>query len=202
MAQAALGLLIQQNTSSSSPWTQLKGLRLNHTLQTTLDFILPSLSKKVTVVLDYDNEADTYDITIGSQKFLAARLYLAEKAGDFVTDINGVRCKCTLVSHGESLHLFSQGVHSLLLRPEPAYLKPLGTANEEGDVLSPMPCKISQVLVTKGQQVKKGQSLFVLEAMKMEHVIRAPRDAVIEKIVYKVGDMVGEKKKLVVFVEE
>jgi biotin carboxyl carrier protein len=52
--------------------------------------------------------------------------------------------------------------------------------------------------VKVGQEVKKGDALVLLEAMKMEHVIRATKDAVVKQIFYKDGDLVGEKKQLVV----
>lgn len=60
----------------------------------------------------------------------------------------------------------------------------------DGGYLSPMPGKIFKVLVEEGQEVKKGQALIVLEAMKMEHSLNAQTDGVVEKIHYKVGDLV------------
>lgn len=52
-------------------------------------------------------------------------------------------------------------------------------------------------MVKEGQKVAKGDALILLEAMKMEHVMRAPRDGTVTKIFHKVGDLVGEKKLLV-----
>jgi 3-methylcrotonyl-CoA carboxylase alpha subunit len=51
-------------------------------------------------------------------------------------------------------------------------------------------------LVKPGDQVSKGAPLVVLEAMKMEHVIKAPTDGTIEKVFFKVGDTVAEGKAL------
>lgn len=64
-----------------------------------------------------------------------------------------------------------------------------------------MPCKISQVLVKPGQVIEKGTALMVLEAMKMEHVIKAPVSGTIDQVLYNVGDLVGENKSLVTFAE-
>ena len=64
-----------------------------------------------------------------------------------------------------------------------------------------MPCKISQINVKQGDVVKKGQALVILEAMKMEHVIRSPVDGQIKKVFYKVNDLVGQGKQLVSFEE-
>lgn len=64
-------------------------------------------------------------------------------------------------------------------------------------ISSPMSCKVSSVRVKQGQRVQKGDVLMIVEAMKMEHVIRAPRTAVIGKLYFKEGQIVGEKKTLV-----
>jgi 3-methylcrotonyl-CoA carboxylase alpha subunit len=65
-----------------------------------------------------------------------------------------------------------------------------------------MPCKISQVAVKPGDSVSSGQILIILEAMKMEHIIRSPKDAVVKAVMYKEGDIVGQNKQLISFDEE
>jgi len=55
-------------------------------------------------------------------------------------------------------------------------------------VLCPMPGLVKQILVTEGQEVKTGESLAIVEAMKMENVLRAERDATVAKILAKEGD--------------
>jgi len=50
------------------------------------------------------------------------------------------------------------------------------------EVVAPMPGVIQGILVTAGQQVKKGDPLLILEAMKMENMIKAPADATIASI--------------------
>ena len=45
-----------------------------------------------------------------------------------------------------------------------------------------MPGLVKQVAVTAGQKVQEGDALLMLEAMKMEHILRAPRDCVIEEV--------------------
>jgi biotin carboxyl carrier protein len=59
-----------------------------------------------------------------------------------------------------------------------------------GEMLSPMPGWVLKVLVQKGDQVKKGETLLVLEAMKMEHAIKATMDGTVEAVHAKAGDMV------------
>ncbi|GJE59838.1 acetyl-CoA carboxylase biotin carboxylase subunit [Methylobacterium trifolii] len=55
-------------------------------------------------------------------------------------------------------------------------------------VLCPMPGLVKQILVTEGQEVKNGEPLAIVEAMKMENVLRAERDATVETIHAKEGD--------------
>lgn len=62
----------------------------------------------------------------------------------------------------------------------------VATSDEEA-VNSPMPGTITSIRVTEGQTVEKGQVLFILEAMKMENEIMAPRNAVVSKIVVSSG---------------
>ncbi|WP_099211405.1 pyruvate/oxaloacetate carboxyltransferase [Thermococcus henrietii] len=64
-------------------------------------------------------------------------------------------------------------------------------------VTAPMPGKILRVLVSEGQQVKTGQGLVVLEAMKMENEIPAPKDGIVKKLYVKEGDTVNTGDPLV-----
>lgn len=50
------------------------------------------------------------------------------------------------------------------------------------NIKSPMPGKVLRYLVTEGQQVSKGQGLVVVEAMKMENELQAPKDGVVKTI--------------------
>ncbi|TXM75101.1 acetyl/propionyl/methylcrotonyl-CoA carboxylase subunit alpha [Methylobacterium sp. WL69] len=55
-------------------------------------------------------------------------------------------------------------------------------------VLCPMPGLVKAILVKEGQEVKNGEALAIVEAMKMENVLRAERDATVSKIAAKEGD--------------
>lgn len=63
-------------------------------------------------------------------------------------------------------------------------------------VHSPMPGKIVRVLVGAGQAVGAGEPLIVLEAMKMEHTMKAPADAVVAGVHAVEGEVVGQKALL------
>jgi acetyl/propionyl-CoA carboxylase alpha subunit len=66
-------------------------------------------------------------------------------------------------------------------------------------VITPMPGKIIQVLVKAGDAVKRGQSLAMLEAMKMEHTLTAPADATVESVNVQQGDQVPAEAVVVRF---
>jgi acetyl/propionyl-CoA carboxylase alpha subunit len=67
----------------------------------------------------------------------------------------------------------------------------------DGKIISPMPGKVIKIKVEKGDKVKKGQTLLIVEAMKMENYIAAPSDGVVEEINVRVGDMVNSSTRLV-----
>ena len=73
-------------------------------------------------------------------------------------------------------------------------------AHDEGEGLeAPMPGTVLAVEVAPGDAVEKGQVLVVVEAMKMEHAIRAPHAGVIASVTADVGAMVSPGTPLVVF---
>ena len=69
--------------------------------------------------------------------------------------------------------------------------------DEEGGLFAPMPGKVIQVNVKKGQQVNRGAILVVVEAMKMENNIVAPFDAIVDAVNIKNEAMVDTKTQLV-----
>ena len=70
-----------------------------------------------------------------------------------------------------------------------------------GGLIAPMPGAILATEVKSGDTVSKGDVLIVLEAMKMEHRITAPRDGKVENVHVTIGDQV-EKEQLLVSLEE
>ncbi len=65
-----------------------------------------------------------------------------------------------------------------------------------GRLTAPMPGKVIAFLAKTGEAVKAGQPLAVMEAMKMEHTIAAPRDGTVAELLYGVGDQVAEGAEL------
>ena len=59
-----------------------------------------------------------------------------------------------------------------------------------GGLLAPMPGRVRRVLLGAGERVGRGAVILILEAMKMEHAIRAPRDGTVARIHFAEGDLV------------
>jgi len=73
------------------------------------------------------------------------------------------------------------------------------TAPKEKAVFAPMPAKVIRVNCKKGDRVKKGDALIVIEAMKMENEIISNKDGVIKDVMVSEGDSVSNNDILVVF---
>lgn len=69
-------------------------------------------------------------------------------------------------------------------------------AGEGGRLTAPMPGKMVAFLAQPGDKITKGQPLAVMEAMKMEHTIAAPRDGVVAELLFAIGDQVGDGAEL------
>jgi len=67
------------------------------------------------------------------------------------------------------------------------------------EMKAPMPGMVLKVFVYEGTVVKKGDNLLVLEAMKMENIIKAPADVVVKSIKIKPGDKVEKNQILMLF---
>ena len=76
------------------------------------------------------------------------------------------------------------------------------SSGSKGQLTAPMPATIVAILRNLGERVKAGDSLIVLEAMKMEHTIHAPKDGILTDIFYPVGAQVNEGAELISLSEE
>jgi biotin carboxyl carrier protein len=67
------------------------------------------------------------------------------------------------------------------------------------DIKAPMPGLIRGISVSVGDEVKKGDTVLILEAMKMENIIKSPADGVVKKIAVHPGDSVEKNQLLIAF---
>ena len=91
----------------------------------------------------------------------------------------------------------------LVLTPRSAELHqklpPKQTADTSKLILSPMPGLVVSLDVEPGQSVQAGQAVAVVEAMKMQNIIRAEREGVVKTVGPKAGDSVAADEVLVEF---
>ena len=103
------------------------------------------------------------------------------------------------VKHGDRITVFADPVVEFTI-PDP--LDRGGAEAASDAILSPMPGLLRAMEVTAGQTVKAGDRLAVLEAMKMEHILRAPRDGVIATVGATAGSQVEAGALLIALEEE
>jgi len=72
-----------------------------------------------------------------------------------------------------------------------------GSAAASGTIKAPMPGTVVKVIVSEGDEVAAGQSLVIVEAMKMEHDVRSPMDGVVRKVSVADGDSVGTTEAMI-----
>jgi propionyl-CoA carboxylase alpha chain len=95
-------------------------------------------------------------------------------ANGFDLDHAGVQTRAYVYTEGEAAY---------------ARLMPVKKLSDSGNkLLCPMPGLVVSIAVAEGQEVKVGETLAVIEAMKMENVLRAERDGTVKKIHAKAGD--------------
>ncbi|KAI8393499.1 carbamoyl-phosphate synthase L chain, ATP binding domain-containing protein [Radiomyces spectabilis] len=191
-----------------SPWSNLhQSFRLNSVDKRT--FQMSAQDKEYKVLVSTNNASGKTDFEIvdtssgeSVKKFTDVESHLDEE-GLLISNIDNKQIKSNVVVHQDEVVVFDEAGRTELKLPIPAYVTGSGAGAEAaGSVKTPMPCKISQVLVKPGQKIEKDMALIVLEAMKMEHVIKAPMAGTIDQVLYNVGDLVEENKSLVTFADK
>jgi biotin carboxyl carrier protein len=110
--------------------------------------------------------------------------------------IDGERMTAYVSSDGAKRWVTVNGQTFVLTKSSGA--RPRGTGHDHASELAaPMPGQVRRVNVSEGDKVTKGQTLLVLEAMKMEIRIQAPFDGVVSSISVKTGQTV-EREQIVV----
>ena len=160
---------------AASPWSRNSGLRAG-------------LPREITLHLSCEGQDRALTLGAGGD---------AKLLGDsLVVEHEGVRRTLRAIRQGDALYLQWEGE----LRRVEAYdpISAVEASNShQGGLTAPMNGSIVRVLVEAGQTVEAGAQLVVLEAMKMEHSIRAPHAGVIKALYCQEGEMVGEGSALV-----
>ena len=113
---------------------------------------------------------------------------------------DGVTQRCRLVQSGSEVAVFHEGLTHRFAKPQGSRSDDRAAGGDQ--VVSAMPGIIKQVLVAQGQEVKSGEAMVIMEAMKMEMTLSAPRDGVVSEVLVSVGVQVSDGVSLVVLQPE
>jgi 3-methylcrotonyl-CoA carboxylase alpha subunit len=173
-----------------SPWHRVDGWRLNE--DSHHDFIFLDGKAEHSVRVHFGATGLRLSVDGKEASFAGVR----EGAHGFSIRLDGRAFKARALRDADDWHVFAAGDYRKL-----ALRQALPGPEQElrgGSLSAPMPGRIVQVMSRPGDQVKKGQALLILEAMKMEHTITAPADGLVKAVHYAAGDQVVEGAELVV----
>ena len=100
--------------------------------------------------------------------------------------------------HGATLTVTIEGQGHHLTPHDPLAMSHDGVV-DHGQLTAPMPGRVLDVAITAGARVRGGDKLVILEAMKMEHAIKAPSAGVVTAVYVSVGAQVSEGAELILF---
>ena len=103
---------------------------------------------------------------------------------------------------GHELHLWLDGQVFVFERAETLRRRDAANNDASGEIVAPMPGAVLEVLVGEGDRVENGQTLLLLESMKMELAITAPHAGVVRRVTVQPGHQVERGMRLVELGEE
>jgi len=228
LAMTALASLLEEtnqrnrdvDSEPASPWSNpsVSGLRLSSGLSRGLTFDVDGVDQSYDIQVDYRDGEVGFDMGVegDDNKMIVTGTYDSE-SGDIVAMIDGERCTGTVVRNGHTWHVFVDGEdvrcagedgkgdtcgrHMYTLK-DGKVTNHFADAGGSGalTITTPMPGKVVKVSCEVGDVVDKGAALLILEAMKMEHVIRSPADGmIVDRLPFNVGEQVDDGSVLVAF---
>jgi biotin carboxyl carrier protein len=132
---------------------------------------------------------------VDGERLRASRLDIHGRDVRF-DDEHGERHSVRVTRVGSRFHTHFRGHSDLFLELPRFPERELAVAH--GACVAPMPGKIVQISVGASDRVSAGDTLVVLEAMKMEHAVKAPRDGVVREVLVREGAQVEAQAALVV----
>ncbi|XP_017875675.1 methylcrotonoyl-CoA carboxylase subunit alpha, mitochondrial [Ceratina calcarata] len=208
-AQAALALILYEDTQSLrsslatndplSPFATEIGFRLNHSLTSTYSFNV--CDSKIKVEVKYiEPEVYTMRINeIGQWRKVSGILKKKEDTLELCAEIDETITRSKVHKIRDKLYLFTKdcGWQFNISRMKFDDSVDNDTKSDPSKALSPMPGCIDKLFVAKGDVVKNGDPLLVINAMKMEHIIRASTNGRVDNILCSIGDNVPKDKVLI-----
>jgi biotin carboxyl carrier protein len=136
-----------------------------------------------------------YLLSIGEKDYKAEVKEI--NAQEAVVIINGVEYRVKLKQLGQNQQIPERKTIEKKTASTPMAATQVKTTHESANTItSPLPGLILEISVKEGDSVKAGQTVLIMESMKMENQIQAPYDGIVKKILVKNGDNVLEGENL------
>jgi biotin carboxyl carrier protein len=152
-----------------------------------------------TILVDLMPSGKSYRATIGDETVNVE--VLQTEGGKLDLLIDGKRVTAYVSSDNARRWVTINGQTFVLTKSSGARTRGHAGQHALGELTAPMPGQVRAVNVSEGEAVTKGQTLLVLEAMKMEIRIHAPQDGIVKKLFVKQGQTV-EREQMLIEVEE
>jgi 3-methylcrotonyl-CoA carboxylase alpha subunit len=191
-AQAAIALLLQERQSVRKlapghiPFSPLGGSlqqRSFNLAELPADGQTKTEPYNITI---REDSPDKLSVTVDGTTYNVTTSNL--QSSKFTSWFSHTRLETTMIRDESRITIWQLGKQYRFQLVSPPWIeKALGVKDVTHSVLAPMPCKVLRVEVKAGDEVKKDQIIAVIESMKMETVIRSPKDAVISRVVHVPG---------------
>ena len=142
------------------------------------------------MLLEQEPDPKGFNVKVGKESYVV-EVPTLERNSPFSVKVNNIPFKAEIKTAAPKMVVSVPSIVSVQVQ------KPTKAA-AEGAVVAPMAGKIVSIKVKKGDAVKMGAVLCVLEAMKMENEIVAPKSGVVEQIVIREGKAVSEGDVLII----
>jgi 3-methylcrotonyl-CoA carboxylase alpha subunit len=199
---AALYLMLsrQQNSTSShqdpySPWSLGNAWRANEQHLQDLEIIVGDNTFLVQVVQTGVGSQCVFSISVGQQNYHCAGVI---EKNQLTSTINGHKTVANVNAHQDSYSVFCYG-KVIRFKSLQADLGETQDNAADTGFIAPMNGTVVTILVEPNQQVEKGQTLMVMEAMKMEHSLKAPAAGCVSEFYFKAGELVDGGAELLAF---
>lgn len=133
-----------------------------------------------------------FNVLIDQKEF---KLTATKTGNELCVEYNNRQYKAIVNCQEQFIHLYTDLGQSIIQHFNWDLLDS-AEMSHKGQLTAPMPATIVAILKNRGEVVKAGERLLVLEAMKMEHTIHAPSDGILTDIFYSVGSQVDEGAEL------
>lgn len=151
------------------------------------------------IALDLTPDGKDYQIAIGDKTVLVKILH--SENGRLDLSLDGQRVTAYVSSDGARRWVTVSGQTFVLTKSTAGTRRAQHGHHAQDELTAPMPGQVRAVNVAEGDSVTKGQTLLVLEAMKMEIRVSAPRDGMVGKLFVQQGQTVEREQVLIEIVE-